>query len=104
MNTVKALRTYLALPDDRKRSFRDACFKAYWADDRDISSDDVLRELAGDEAVARTSSQEVKDALFAATKHAVDAGVFGAPTWVVDGEQLFWGQDRVELVEDALCG
>ena len=47
---------------------------------------------------------EVKDALFAATKHAIDAGVFGAPTWVVDGKELFWGQDRVVLVERALRG
>lgn len=102
MNTVKALRTYLALPDDKKLVFRNACFRAYWAEDRDISSEEVLRELAGEEAVSKIGSQEVKDQLFAATKHAVDAGVFGAPTWVVDGEHLFWGQDRIELVEQAL--
>lgn len=102
MNTVKALRTYLALPEERKRAFREACFSAYWADDRDISSEEVLRELAGEEAVGKISSPEIKDQLFAATKHAVDAGVFGAPTWVVDGEHLFWGQDRIDLVESAL--
>jgi 2-hydroxychromene-2-carboxylate isomerase len=102
MNTVKALRTYLALPDENKRAFREACFRAYWAEDRDISDEAVLRELAGDEAVSKIGSQEIKDQLFAATKQAVDAGVFGAPTWIVDGEQLFWGQDRLELVEAAL--
>jgi 2-hydroxychromene-2-carboxylate isomerase len=32
----------------------------------------------------------------------VEAGVFGAPTWVVDGKELFWGQDRIPLVERAL--
>ncbi|MGZ3473489.1 MAG: DsbA family protein [Polyangiales bacterium] len=102
MNSVKALRTYLALPDEEKLAFRTACFRAYWAEDRDISSEDVLRELAGEAAVSKIGSQEIKDQLFAATKYAIDAGVFGAPTWVVDGEHLFWGQDRIELVEAAL--
>jgi 2-hydroxychromene-2-carboxylate isomerase len=44
----------------------------------------------------------VKKALIEATKHAESAGVFGAPTWVVDGTELFWGQDRIPLVERAL--
>lgn len=107
MNTVKALRVYLALPEERKKAFRDACFRAYWAEDRDIASDDVLRALIGpgaDEVLAKTQTKEVKEALFAATQRAADAGVFGAPTWIVDGEQLFWGQDRIELVESALRG
>jgi 2-hydroxychromene-2-carboxylate isomerase len=105
MNTVKALRVYLALPEERRRAFRDATYKAFWADDRDISSDDVLRELIGDDAdaiLARTQDKEIKDALFAATQHAIDAGVFGAPTFVVDGEHLYWGQDRLALVEAKL--
>jgi carboxymethylenebutenolidase len=38
-----------------------------------------------------------------ATQTAVEAGVFGAPTWVVDGKELFWGQDRIPLVERALA-
>ena len=41
-------------------------------------------------------------ALFAATERAVSAGVFGAPTWIVDGKELYWGQDRIVLVEHAL--
>lgn len=105
INSVKALRCYLALPEERRKAFRDATYRAFWGDDRDIASDDVLRELIGDgadEVLARTQTKEIKDALFAATGHAVEAGVFGAPTWVVDGELLFWGQDRLELVETAL--
>jgi 2-hydroxychromene-2-carboxylate isomerase len=103
--TIKPLRAYLALPEERRRAFRDAVFRAYWADDRDIASDDVLRDLIGQDAdaiLARCATQEIKDALFAATKRAIDAGVFGAPTWVVDEKDLFWGQDRVQLVEHAL--
>ena len=47
-------------------------------------------------------TKEVKDALFASTQRAGEAGVFGAPTWIVDGKELFWGQDRIVLVERAL--
>jgi 2-hydroxychromene-2-carboxylate isomerase len=105
MMTIKALRAYLALPEERRGAFRAATFRAYWAEDRDINDEAVLKELIGagaDEVLARCATQDIKDALFAATKRAIDAGVFGAPTWVVDGKELFWGQDRIELVERAL--
>lgn len=107
MNTVKALRVYLALPEARRAAFRAATFRAFWADDRDIADDAVLRELVGegaDEVLARTQDPAIKQALFAATERAVKAGVFGAPTWVVDEKELFWGQDRIPLVERALVG
>ncbi|WP_394847623.1 2-hydroxychromene-2-carboxylate isomerase [Pendulispora brunnea] len=105
MSTVKAMRVYLALPEERRRAYREKTFRAYWAEDRDIASDDVLRELIGegaDDVLARTQAPEIKQELIAATQRAVDAGVFGAPTWVVDGKELYWGQDRIALVEHAL--
>jgi 2-hydroxychromene-2-carboxylate isomerase len=105
MNTVKALRAYLSLPAERRDPFREGVFRAYWAEDRDISDDRVLAGLIGkgaDEVLARCATPEIKQELFAATQRAIDAGVFGAPTWVVDGKDLFWGQDRLNLVERAL--
>ncbi|RYG65155.1 2-hydroxychromene-2-carboxylate isomerase, partial [bacterium] len=110
MNSVKALRAYLALPEAARPSFMHETFRAYWAEDRDIADDAVLRELLAsvspgadaDATLAKTKTQEIKDALFAATQRAIDAGVFGAPTWVVDGADLYWGQDRALLVERAL--
>lgn len=110
MNTVKALRCYLAIDDEAKReAFRKNVFHAFWAEDRDISDDAVLRELLGTAGVAdadailtKTQDAAIKNALIDATKKAADAGVFGAPTWVVNGQELFWGQDRTFLVERAL--
>lgn len=105
-NSLKAMRVYLALPEERRRAFREATFRAYWAEDRDIADEATLRELVGegaDEVLARSNSPEVKKALIDATQRAADAGVFGAPTWVVDGTELFWGQDRIPLVERALA-
>jgi 2-hydroxychromene-2-carboxylate isomerase len=104
-NSLKAMRVYLALPEERRADYRTRTFKAYWAEDRNIGDDAVLRELVGDDGevvLARTQDPAVKKALVDATEHAVKAGVFGAPTWVVDGKELFWGQDRIPLVEREL--
>jgi 2-hydroxychromene-2-carboxylate isomerase len=105
MVTVKALRAYLALPEERRAGFRERTFRAFWAEDRDIADDAVLAELIGEgaaEVLARTQAPEIKQELIAATQRAVDAGVFGAPTFVVDDTDLYWGQDRIALVERAL--
>jgi 2-hydroxychromene-2-carboxylate isomerase len=106
MNSLKAMRAYLALPEERRKDYREKTFRAYWAEDRNISDDAVLRELVGpgaDEVLAGTQDPAVKKELLDATEHAVKAGVFGAPTWVVDGKELFWGQDRLQLVERELA-
>lgn len=105
MSTIKALRCWLALPEARRGAFRERTFRAYWAEDRDISDDATLRELLGDGAdgvLEKTRDPAIKQELIACTERAARAGVFGAPTWVVDGEDLYWGQDRVVLVEERL--
>jgi len=105
MNSLKAMRAWLALPEERRDAFRERTYRAYWAEDRDINDEAVLRELIGegaDEVLARTQDPAVKQALIDATNKAVERGVFGAPTWIVDEKELFWGQDRIPLVERAL--
>ena len=107
-SSLKALRVYFALAEEHRASYREAVFRACWADDRDITDDAVLAECVGDEArakdaLARATSDEVKGALRASTDAALGHGVFGVPTFRVNDE-LFWGQDRLELVEDALLG
>ncbi|MBS2018151.1 MAG: 2-hydroxychromene-2-carboxylate isomerase [Deltaproteobacteria bacterium] len=107
MVTVKALRTYLALPEERRGSFRERVFRAYWAEDQDISDDGVLARCIGDEGVARdafakSTTDAIKAELRKATEDAQQRGVFGVPTWIVGGEALYWGQDRLDLVADAL--
>jgi len=105
--SIKALRCWIALPEDRRSDFRAKTFRAAWAEDRDITDDLTLKELIGadgDAILAKTQDPTVKQALIAATQHAEKAGVFGAPTWVVDEKDLYWGQDRIVLVERQLKG
>jgi 2-hydroxychromene-2-carboxylate isomerase len=112
--SLRALRVYLALPEIHRAPYRDAVFRACWADDRDISDDAVLascittsagpgadRESLASDALAKANSDEVKTALRRATELAAQRGVFGVPTFCV-GRELFWGQDRLDLVEEAL--
>jgi 2-hydroxychromene-2-carboxylate isomerase len=104
-HSLKALRVWYALGEDRRDAYRDAVFRAYWAEDRDITDEAVLASCVGDEAAARAAlaksgGDDVKAALRAATDEAAARGVFGVPTFVVGGE-LFWGQDRLDLVEEA---
>lgn len=78
-----------------------------WARDQDLSEPELLAQIAdaaGFEGVAlvATANSETVLQLYAATiNRAVEAGVFGAPSYVLDGE-VFWGQDRLELLEEAL--
>ncbi|MBX3227362.1 MAG: 2-hydroxychromene-2-carboxylate isomerase [Labilithrix sp.] len=105
-NSLKALRLYFALPAEHRDRYRAATFRAMWADDEDITDDAVLARCVGDERVAKAAfatigDDEVKAALRESTNEAHARGVFGAPTFIV-GDDLYWGQDRLDLVEDAL--
>ena len=112
MRTVTALRLAL-LAGDRLVSLSHALFRAYWAEDQDIDDRDTLARILrdqgfdADDMLARTQEAAVKQKLIANTTAAREAGVFGAPTTIVAderGDLLFWGQDRLELVEAALRG
>ncbi len=111
MNTIKALR--MTLQEENRGKLALAFFRAYWADDRDISDKGELVAIAdaagfdGRTLLDGASEQGVKDLLRSHTDAAVNAGVCGAPSYGVDdGEAtlLFWGQDRLPLVKKALAG
>jgi 2-hydroxychromene-2-carboxylate isomerase len=108
MNTVKPLRLVFAAPEDKKVSLIRAIYRAYWVDDRDISDDDVLRDIVthenfDPEFVKATTDDRYRTALREATDEAERLGLCGVPSFLVD-DQLFWGQDRLLFVEKALEG
>ncbi|MBZ0231239.1 MAG: 2-hydroxychromene-2-carboxylate isomerase, partial [Deltaproteobacteria bacterium] len=112
MRTVAPLRLTLLAGEAAAPRLAERIFRAYWVEDQDIADAAVLRALAADAGVDpalvdRTNEPGVKQALVDATRAAREAGVFGAPTCVVHGPggpHLFWGQDRLELVDAALRG
>lgn len=85
-----------------------AIFTAVWAQERDIASSQTLAELLQEcglplTRLEQSRSPEVQQQYEANTHQAIAAGIFGAPTYVVDGE-MFWGQDRLDFVERKLAG
>lgn len=84
-----------------------AMMRAVWADERDIGDEASLIAIAaengldGEALLADAGTEAVTDAYEANTKAAMDVGVFGVPTFDLDGE-LFWGQDRLDLLARAL--
>jgi 2-hydroxychromene-2-carboxylate isomerase len=106
LRTVDALRLTLLAPEPARAPLVHAIMRATWAEDRDPADPAVLRaacvEAGVDPAlVARTA--DARRRLFDETEEARTLGVPGAPTFVV-GDELFWGQDRLALVADALRG
>ncbi len=85
-----------------------ALARAAWADGRDLTDAAVLESvvqsvgLDSSDVLERASAQENKDGLRALTDQALDAGVFGVPTFGIDG-QLFWGHDRMHYIEHYLA-
>lgn len=83
--------------------------RAMWAEQADLEDPEVLRTILvatsfPPEWIERTAEPEVKQALITNTTRAKDIGAFGVPTFVVNGEHLFWGQDRLDFVARALSG
>ena len=81
-----------------------ALFRAYYTEGRNVGKGEVVLDVAAeagvdrDELTAALGEQGVKDALRAEVDAAIERGVFGSPTFVVDGE-TFWGQDRLEALD-----
>ena len=105
--TVLALRALLAAGEEHRIPVTMALFRAYWVENRDITDPEVVSRVIieagadGERCVEEASSQSLKDQLRARTNEAVSRGVFGAPAFFV-GDELYWGQDRLEFVEQAL--
>ncbi|MGE0231088.1 MAG: 2-hydroxychromene-2-carboxylate isomerase [Flavobacteriaceae bacterium] len=84
------------------------CFQAVWLNDLDAADEATLKELAtaagwdGETLVAAANSAESMEIYERNTRDAIAHDCVGSPCYVLDGEP-FWGQDRLELLEDALA-
>jgi 2-hydroxychromene-2-carboxylate isomerase len=88
-------------------AYVDAVYRAIWVEGKNMNDPavvgGVLQAAGFDPAslLALAGDPEVKERLKAVTQDAVARGVFGAPTFFVDG-QMYWGQDRLDFVKTAL--
>ena len=110
INTLPLMRAAVAVQQrlpERFEAFLTLIFQAMWVQARNLGDPAVLAEVlvAGgfdpQQLLALTAEQAIKDALKANTDEAVKRGVFGAPSLFV-GDELFFGQDRLDFVREAL--
>lgn len=105
LRTVEALRLTLLAPAQFRAALVHEIMRAVWVDDRDPADAAVLRAAcagAGVDPSLVERTNEARAALREATDEAVALGLPGAPCFVV-GEELFWGQDRLDFVAEALA-
>ena len=109
VNSVKAMRGCCWLkPQGLLLPFAEAVFKAYWTDDRDISQDAVLADICAALGVdaaaffAGIGAPEVKARFKANTDEVIARGGFGSPTIFVGGDDMYFGNDRLGLVREAV--
>ena len=111
INTLLLMRGATAMQlrhAERFHTYLGAVFRAIWVDERDMNDASVvagvLHEAGLDAAMAMAeiTDPEVKAALKSTTEEAVARGVFGAPSFFI-GDTMFFGQDRLEFVREALA-
>ncbi len=109
VNSVKVMRACLALePAGQLVDFARAAFEAYWGEDRDISKDEVIADICARAGVDHPwvmdeiVRPQIKAALKANTDEVIARGGFGSPTIFVGGEDMYFGNDRLELVRAAV--
>jgi 2-hydroxychromene-2-carboxylate isomerase len=110
INTLMLMRGAVGLQRTKPEQFLaycDAVFKAIWVHSLNMNDPTAVGKALSDKGfepaalIALCGEQATKDALKAITEEAVSRGVFGAPTFFV-GSEMFWGQDRLDWVHEAL--
>ena len=109
VNSVKAMRgCFVALEAGCLPAFARAVFESYWGDGADISQPEVLEGsvrkagLDPGKFFEQIAQPEIKQRLRDTTQELADRGGFGSPTMFVDGDDMYFGNDRLQLVEEAL--
>ena len=109
VNSVKVMRgCYVALDEGVLPGYARAVFESYWRDLEDISQDEVVQRIASRVGLEpgpffeRIRSDECKQQLRATTDELIERGGYGSPTMFVNGGDMYFGNDRLGLVAEAL--
>ena len=109
VRAVLAMRCVLAAQQEAKTvELARALFEAYWRDLKDISQREIVAEAIAEAGLdpqiilARADAAEIKERLKSNTDELIARGGFGSPTMFVNGDDMYFGNDRLPLVEAAL--
>jgi len=108
INTLKIMRGYLSVNEEKKDIYLETFFNAYWRDNIDLENIDEIKNLLKKIDIDTNNffndleDIKIKEKLKEITNSAFEKEVFGAPTFVVNNK-LFWGQDRLDYaIEETL--
>lgn len=109
VNSVKVMRgAFFALEQDCLVPYARAFFTAYWRELKDISQSEVIAPIVMDLGLdverffSAIESVSYKDRLRANTEELIERGGFGSPTFFIDGTDMYFGNDRLPLIEARL--
>ena len=109
INSVKAMRGCIAADRQGKLvPYARGVFEAYWGLDRDITQDDLLAEIAlaagldPNEISTAIGSDKIKAELKANGEDLAQRGGYGSPTFFVNGDDMYFGNDRLPLLHSSL--
>ncbi len=110
INSVKSMRgTFFFIDKQIKiEDYLEAVFKAYWTDGKDISNEGCLSSIVAslsespEDFLEFIEKPEIKSRLIDNTQELMDRNGFGSPTFFLDGTDMFFGNDRIQLIENRL--
>jgi len=109
VNSVKAMRGSFFFQDASKiEDYLEAVFYAYWTEGKDISDDDILKSIvdqlngSSEEYFNFIKTPEAKERLISNTQELMDRGGFGSPTFFLNDDDMYFGNDRIQLIEEKL--
>ena len=106
VNAVKMMRiAIIAIEEDCLVSYATKCFKSYWEEDKDVSNDIILKKIIlscgmDDKKVFHLiQMDEIKNKLKSNTFNLIKRGGFGSPTIFLNDHDMYFGNDRLELID-----
>ena len=106
VNSVKVMRgVFYAIDRKNESKYIDKVFEAYWKDGKDISSDKVISEIIesfdwiNEDFFNYINRDTTKEALKNNTQELIERGGFGSPTIFIENNNMFFGNDRLNLIE-----
>ena len=109
VNSVKAMRgAFFAIDKENVEEYAESVFKSYWTEGKDISSDDTLLKIIQtfnwdeQEFLLYINDPGTKEKLVSNTQELMERGGFGSPTFFIDETNMFFGNDRIQLIKEFL--
>lgn len=110
INSVKSMRGSFYFLDKNQNieEYLEKVFKAYWTEGKDISSNDCLKDIvtslsaSADDFIKFIDLPETKKRLVDNTQELMDRNGFGSPTFFLDTEDMYFGNDRIQLIKNKL--